>query len=166
MTCNSPQARAEMVESFKNHAMRFFQTHGEYEESLGVEAPPSKVVKTECGALKAVVMAMASTEAGPCPPHGRATETLEAALDREIGLLLAEAEIPMEGDPLDWWRMQRPRLPMLGIMAKKVLGVPASAVECERIFSEASAISGEDRNRIGSKMMNDLMAINRNRTFW
>jgi len=51
-------------------------------------------------------------------------------------------------DPLLWWGEQRYSFPVLSILAKQFLVLPASSAESERHFSAAGRIARKDRNRL------------------
>ena len=53
-------------------------------------------------------------------------------------------------------------MPMLRDVARIVLGVPASQIECERVFSEAGLVTSGLRNRLGVENLDALVVISRN----
>ena len=42
---------------------------------------------------------------------------------------------PMNTDPLEWWAANEINFPALSVMAWQYLGVPATSVSAERLFS-------------------------------
>ena len=54
---------------------------------------------------------------------------------------------------LDWWRGHMSDFPLVAELARMVLDVPASQIECERVFSAAGLITQHLRNRMGVENM-------------
>jgi hypothetical protein len=44
---------------------------------------------------------------------------------------------PMNTDPLEWWTANEINFPVLMVMARQYLGVPATSASVERLFSLA-----------------------------
>lgn len=59
-----------------------------------------------------------------------------------------EQEIDDEEDPLQWWKDNQNKYPLLSLMAKKYLGTPATSVPSERLFSIAGQILTKKRARL------------------
>lgn len=57
----------------------------------------------------------------------------------------AEDVLAMTKSPLKWWKVNESRYPILALVAKKYLGIPASSVPCERVFSQAGQIVTKQR---------------------
>ena len=68
-------------------------------------------------------------------------EALQAPVRRlieaEIAGLRAKPAAPLDQCPLIWWRQHRHEFPHLAIVAQHLLGVPASSVSLEWLFSAA-----------------------------
>ncbi len=73
-----------------------------------------------------------------------------------------EKPIPRDQDPLLWWKKNEPMFPSLSKIAKKHLGVIASSVPSERIFSKAGQLVSQRRNAIKGKHVNMLLFLNKN----
>ena len=54
---------------------------------------------------------------------------------------------------LEWWRGYKSDFPLVAELARIVLAVPASQIECERVFSAAGLITQHLRNRMGVENM-------------
>jgi hypothetical protein len=54
---------------------------------------------------------------------------------------------------LEWWRGHNPDFPLVAELARIVLAVLASQIECERVFSAAGLITQNLRNRMGVENM-------------
>jgi hypothetical protein len=48
--------------------------------------------------------------------------------------------VPLNVDPLDWWRKNYLHFPFIAQVACKVLSIPASAAACERVWSKAGPV--------------------------
>ena len=64
--------------------------------------------------------------------------------------------------PLTFWKQYHMVLPSLGQLAKKYLGVPASAAHVERMFSIAGHIINIKRRRMGVKLFTMLVMLKLN----
>jgi len=54
---------------------------------------------------------------------------------------------------LEWWKGHKSDFPLVAELARIVLAVPASQIECERVFSAAGLITQHLRNRMGVENM-------------
>ena len=54
---------------------------------------------------------------------------------------------------LEWWRGHKSDFPLVAELARMVLAMPASQIECERMFSAAGLITQHLRNRMGVENM-------------
>lgn len=73
-----------------------------------------------------------------------------------------EKPIPRDGDPLLWWKMNEPTFPCLSKIAKKQLGLMATSVPAERIFSKAGQLVTQRRSATKGKNVNMLLFLNKN----
>jgi hypothetical protein len=62
---------------------------------------------------------------------------------------VTEETINSSDDPLKWWHENRLRFPNVALVARQLLGVPATSVASERAFSKAGDIITKKRNRLG-----------------
>lgn len=76
------------------------------------------------------------------------TSTKKDEITMEIERYQAELCLEMDECPLNWWSLNAPRYPFLSTVAKKYLGIPASAVPCERLFSQAGQIITKQRAKM------------------
>ena len=65
-------------------------------------------------------------------------------------------------DPLDWWRVRAELFPNLSQIARKYLGIPATSVSSERLFSHAGSLISAKRNRIGTCLAGQMLFLKRN----
>ena len=62
-------------------------------------------------------------------------------------------------DQLDWWRINAVKLPLLAALARRLLAIPASQAQSERVFSSAGQNVTQTRNRLSSENVELLMAL-------
>ena len=54
----------------------------------------------------------------------------------------------VHNNPLDWWKHNSGKYPILSSIARRILCVPATSAPCERLFSYAGLTISNDRNRL------------------
>jgi hypothetical protein len=62
----------------------------------------------------------------------------------ELERYLRDERAPQDDNPLDWWRLNQHRYPVLRHMAFDLLATPASSSADERIFSQAGHVLDEE----------------------
>ena len=65
-------------------------------------------------------------------------------------------------DVLDFWRKNEARFPLLALLAKKYLCIPASSVPSERIFSLAGYLVNKRRACLSAQNVDMLLFLNQN----
>lgn len=80
----------------------------------------------------------------------------------EMYRYLEEKPIPRDRDPLLWWQKQEQNFPGLSKLAVKYLGIVATSVPAERIFSNAGELVNKKRSRLNVKFVNMLLFLNKN----
>jgi hypothetical protein len=61
---------------------------------------------------------------------------------------LCEPCIDLDENPLDWWKANEHRYPIVAKMARDFLAIPASSVPSEQLFSQAGDVITKKRNRL------------------
>jgi hypothetical protein len=88
---------------------------------------------------------------------------LKRALARDIHKYLEQTTETRENaadiDPLEWWKTEAPKFPLLAGFARHYLAVPATSTESERMFSLAGAVVSPMRTRLGPARVNELVVI-------
>ena len=64
--------------------------------------------------------------------------------------------------PLDWWKVNSFKYPNISKMAKQVLGVPATSVPSERVFSTAGDIVTAQRAALDPVHVDKLIFLKKN----
>ncbi|CAN0271272.1 unnamed protein product, partial [Ascophyllum nodosum] len=91
-------------------------------------------------------------EAGREVTRYRATSGLAMEEAQESGKILYP-------DPLDWWRINAVKFPLLAALARRLLTILASQAQSERVFSSAGQIVTQTRNRLPSENVELLVAL-------
>lgn len=76
------------------------------------------------------------------------SEPVTSGADVEISIYFSEPLIPLKEDPLQWWKTNQQRFPLLAKTAKIYLCAPPTSVPSERLFSTAGDIRSHTRNRM------------------
>lgn len=80
----------------------------------------------------------------------------------EMKRYLEEPLIPLEEDPLKWWKMHSAFFPKLQTCAKMFLCIPATSVPAERIFSKGGELVSHRRNALSNENINMILFLNKN----
>ena len=63
---------------------------------------------------------------------------------------------------LEWWKAEQEIFPILSIIAKKYLGIPATSVASEWLFSDAENHITEKRNLLDPDLLEKMVFLKRN----
>ncbi|XP_067252965.1 zinc finger BED domain-containing protein 4-like [Chanodichthys erythropterus] len=75
---------------------------------------------------------------------------------------LAEPTIPRNHSPLEYWKCNQARFPALALAACKYPCAPCTSIDSERLFSVASDVMDEKRNRMDSEKAEMLIFLKKN----
>ena len=78
---------------------------------------------------------------------------LMSRIEEELKAFRSTALPDPDHTVLQWWREHKADFPLLAELARMVLAVPASQIECERVFSAAGLLTQHLRNRMGVENM-------------
>ena len=64
---------------------------------------------------------------------------------------------PIDAEPLQFWREHQERFPIIAVLARDILSIPATGAGVERLFNTARDICYYCRGRMKSKTIEELM---------
>lgn len=70
--------------------------------------------------------------------------------------------IDLAENPLQWWKDHRNEFPSLASTAQHFLGIPATSVASERLFSKAGQIVTSRRENLSSQLVEKLVFLHEN----
>ena len=91
-----------------------------------------------------------------------ASETMEEAVRLELECYEKDRYLEPEQKPHPWWEYTKARYPLIFPLASKLMTIPPSSVESERIFSIGTAIYSPKRNSLKPSSSERLMFLNYN----
>ena len=80
----------------------------------------------------------------------------------EVDSYLAKPAVLENVNPLEWWQVNMQLFPKLSKIARKYLGIPATSVSCERLFSHANNIITTKRIRLDTDLAGKMLFLKRN----
>ena len=89
-------------------------------------------------------------------------KSLEALVKEEIEQYSKTAKPDAESNPLDWWKLQALKYPVLAKLAKKYLCICASSSPSERLFSVSGNICSKKRTLLKPDKLNMLVFLAKN----
>ena len=70
--------------------------------------------------------------------------------------------IPLDSDPLLWWKTNEPFFPFTSKLARHYLAIPATSVPSERVFSTAGDIVTASRSALSADNVDKLIFLAKN----
>ena len=83
-------------------------------------------------------------------------------IEREIDEYIRTIKSTSFTCPLDFWKNNEGKFPLLAKSAKKFLGIPATSAATERLFSIAGHIFSLKRRQMGAKIFAELVFLKLN----
>ncbi|KAK0145655.1 Zinc finger BED domain-containing protein 1 [Merluccius polli] len=84
------------------------------------------------------------------------------AIEEEVAYYQAASGIQVDGDPLNWWKINECRYPHVAMMARCYLAVPGTSVPSERVFSTAGDIVTAKRSTLSPGNADILIFLKKN----
>ena len=82
--------------------------------------------------------------------------------ESELEQYLSDLAIPLQTDPLVWWRAHELQYPIMSTLARKLLSIPATSVSSERVFSVAGQVMSKLRSGLLPDNVDKLILLNTN----
>ena len=83
----------------------------------------------------------------------------------QLDLYFAEKSVARDVQPLKWWKENNARFPRLADVARVLLGIPATSVPAERIFSTAGLTVTKLHSRLKPESVDALIFLHDNLFF-
>ena len=90
------------------------------------------------------------------------TETSPVSTQSVVDKYLKEPTQPRKSNPLSYWKSKQDSSPLLTALALCYLCAPPASVASERLFSSASNICTDLRNRLSTTKVEYLLFLNQN----
>jgi len=72
--------------------------------------------------------------------HDSSPKFVAKMAEEEMKLYMAVDSIPLDADPLKWWKNHEHLYPHFAMLAQRYLAVPGTSVPSERVFSTAGTL--------------------------
>ena len=83
-------------------------------------------------------------------------------VESELANYKVEETMPLNSNPLLWWKAKELKYPILSKLAKGYLCVPATPVASERVFSSAGDLVSAQRSCLHSEHVDELIFLTKN----
>lgn len=97
---------------------------------------------------------------------GQGSAEITKKVEAEVRMMRKAKDLPNFGDkqvsPLTWWSKHATLYPSLAELARIVLGIPGSQIECERVFSLAGLLTSQLRNRMSPENLGSIVFVSKN----
>ena len=79
------------------------------------------------------------------------------SVEVELNAYTRVQQVPLDTDPLMWWKKHVQEFPRLGRMTRQHLAVPATSASPERLFSSVGHVKSDFRGRLLDRTLIDVM---------
>ena len=83
-------------------------------------------------------------------------------VESELANYKVEETMPLNSNPLLWWKAKELKYPILSKLAKRYLCVPATSVTTQRVFSSAGDLVSAQRSCLHSEHVDELIFLTKN----
>ena len=77
----------------------------------------------------------------------------------ELNRYMQIQQISTNRDPLQWWSQNAFKFPILGVMARRYLCIPATSAPSERLWSIASLLITKTRSQIDGHLVANMIFL-------
>lgn len=91
-----------------------------------------------------------------------APKSLSQMVKEEVQRYKGVPTLPVELNPLTWWKDKESQFPYLARLAKCYFGVPATSVPSERVFSTAGDIVTAQRESLSPENVDTMVFLKKN----
>ncbi|XP_069105739.1 E3 SUMO-protein ligase ZBED1-like [Argopecten irradians] len=88
--------------------------------------------------------------------------SLKTRIELELVNYKSTQNMPLDADPLLWWKQQELNFPLLSTLARRYLCIPATSVASERVFSTAGDLVSAQRSLLSSDQIDRLIFLKKN----
>ena len=105
------------------------------------------------------------------PPKKTALDQLlgdeqeELSSDHEVDTYFSEKVVTRSTNPLQWWKENQSRFPLIAQVARSYLCIPVTSTPSERLFSKAGLVVNKLRSNLKPENVNALLFLNHNAKF-
>ena len=79
--------------------------------------------------------------------------SVESKCKEELRFYQSRERLDEQKDPLLWWKRNQGCFPVLAVVARQVLAIPATSASAERLFSLAGHVLSKTRNSLGTDVV-------------
>ncbi len=90
------------------------------------------------------------------------TKSLSQIIEEEVMSYRLTGCIPVDENPLAWWRSNEHKYPHIAKLAQHYLAVPGTSVPSERVFSTAGDIVTASRSHLLAENVDKLIFLQKN----
>ena len=89
-------------------------------------------------------------------------KSLKSRVEYKIVNYKCESSMPLDSNPLLWWKVHQKTYPLLGNLAQKYLSIPATSVASERVFTTAGDLVTAQRSCLSCEQVDRLIFLKKN----
>ncbi len=118
---------------------------------------------SDCPPAKRVPMAELFGDIFPIEQaSSSSSKSLSEVVDEEVQHYRAVQSLSVDSNPLVWWKDNQNQFPHLAKLAKSYLGIPATSVPSERVFSTAGDIVTAQRASLSPDNVDMMVFLKKN----
>jgi hypothetical protein len=80
----------------------------------------------------------------------------------ELDKFCSESDANDDVNPYEWWSKNKTKFPNMAAVARRFLGIPATSVASERIFSKCGLICSDRRAALSPQHVEQLVFLSHN----